>query len=209
MRQLNDLYENFTGIGSGCVCACLLLQYKRGNECVILGKKTSLTWCHAKLGHPVCVFQHALTCHTVWRSRHHHHILWIYSVDAVKRIININSCKMKSDIVMWCLLSELHFLAKLAHAQAISPAKPVRVLPHPLHLVCLKSLKSSLVQFVWPGVNAANALGCTPNVDQTIVPRPTWRNGLGTLSNELWSSSREMWKQSDPTEQQTKQYHTS
>ncbi len=45
------------------------------------------------------------------------------------------------------------------------------------------------MQFVLAGENAAIALGCTPKADQTSVPRPPWRGGLGTLSNEPWSGS--------------------
>ncbi len=45
------------------------------------------------------------------------------------------------------------------------------------------------MRFVWAGESAAIALGCVPKADQTSVPRPPWRGGLGTLSNEPWSGS--------------------
>ncbi len=44
-----------------------------------------------------------------------------------------------------------------------------------------------MVRFVWAGENAAITLGCAPKADQTSNPRPPWRGGLGTLSNEPWS----------------------
>ena len=62
----------------------------------------------------------------------------------------------------------------------------------PASFSSVESYQSSfppLVRFVWAGVKAAIALGCAPKDDQTSVPRPAWRGGLGTLSNELWSSS--------------------
>lgn len=55
------------------VQSCLrlhLLQHKHGNECLMLGKDF-INWCHVKLGHAVCVFQRAVTCHAASRSTRH------------------------------------------------------------------------------------------------------------------------------------------
>ncbi len=43
---------------------------------------------------------------------------------------------------------------------------------------------------------------------KTIGPRLPERGGFGSIENELWSGSVVVRKQSDPTDQQTRLYHT-
>ncbi len=80
------------------------------------------------------------------------------------------------------------------------PGTFLSVLSHLPHLVWLNRTRVSFPS--WCGSfgqvrNAAIALGCAPKADQTSVPRPPWRGGLGTLSNEPWSGSFVVRTQSD------------
>ncbi len=43
---------------------------------------------------------------------------------------------------------------------------------------------------------------------KTTGPRSPERGGLGSIENELWSGSVVVRKQSDPTDQRTRLYHT-
>ncbi len=49
---------------------------------------------------------------------------------------------------------------------------------------------------------------CEHNNANTIGPRSPERGGLGLIENELWSGSVVVKKQSDPTDQRTRLYHT-
>lgn len=56
-----------------------------------------------------------------------------------------------------------------------------------VNLSCLVSLNRTGVRFppavalVWPGVNAASALGCAPKTDRDSGSRPPLRGGISTL----------------------------
>ncbi len=84
------------------------------------------------------------------------------------------------------ILQGTHCLHHLDLRMEFKEHRVLSRLPHLVRLNCT-SLFSLLVRFVWAGENAAIALGCAPKADQTSVPRPPWRGGLGTLSNEPWS----------------------